>query len=350
MRAYGPTADGPLHHHYAGSAYSAPSREPGLATDSWTGNSISEPRGPARRDAASGQYIADITKSEHWKSLYDLSTPRMNESMQSSYPDEMMDFPDVFDLPDLADIWMSRLKAHELWPVMKTMQMQLTDRLDYNFTELIFNDTTPDRIPEEGVPTLVTKQMLSYSTTLVRWAKGAKIERTAYLTAKGRKMFWIQVEQISVGTLYRMVHDVLTTLIVSEDNPERNTQQRSNTTNFNSDAKSIDMYFRDDLERRFMLNKDPDSIGVLVENMKKDFAAKAKEGSAPNRLIMFNGAKQFYQQFYSTPQNEYWRTGWRDGSSFNPLEAEVGGITYCESFDVSVLRHTRKPDRNHNTL
>jgi hypothetical protein len=83
-------------------------------------------------DPSSGQYLQDITQRQSFRSMYDLNMPRTIESIQNSYPTEIMDFPDVFDLPDIAEVWISRLGPFRVMP------MSLTDRLDYSFTELVW--------------------------------------------------------------------------------------------------------------------------------------------------------------------------------------------------------------------
>jgi hypothetical protein len=72
------------------------------------------------------------------------------------------------------------------------------------------------------------------------------------------------------------------------------------------ERKSVNKFFREQMENRFMLNKDPDSVNVLVDNMKKDFHKNARDGMTPNRVIFFSGASQFYKTLYSTPQGQYW--------------------------------------------
>lgn len=124
----------------------------------------------------------------------------------------------------------------------------------------------------------------------------------------------------------------------SEDNAERlrnrvvapSGGRRSGNT-----LKTVNEYFREIIDNRFMLNKDPNSIERLVLNMKRDFSNNSEgNGLEPNRVIFFSGASEFYRTLASTPSNEYYKTGWRDGSSFNALEAVVRGMTFCESFDV----------------
>ena len=130
-----------------------------------------------------------------------------------------------------------------------------------------------------------------------------------------------------------VIHDILSTIIWARDNPDRQAQQRRSALQpgrHGSAIVSVNKYFDDDIQRRFILNRDPNAIHTLVDKMKEDFRRNSSGSVAPTRVIFFNGASSFYQTLYSTPQNQYWRTGWRDGSAFNPLEAEVKGLTYCE--------------------
>ena len=122
------------------------------------------------------------------------------------------------------------------------------------------------------------------------------------------------------------------------DNPAITEHLRVGSTNpmsldADGDKKTVNKFYGDDFARRFRLNKDPDQVGALIADMKDEFAHNARNGLTPNRVVFFHGAEQFYRQLYSTPAGQYWRTGWRDGSSFNPLEVEVNGLTYCESFE-----------------
>ena len=146
------------------------------------------------------------------------------------------------------------------------------------------------------------------------------------------------MDQISLGVAKRIEHDILATLIWAPDAPDRVSKQRQSAgpaDRYSNQFQSINNYFRQDIESRFVLNKKPDNIGVLIRTMKNEWSSGGSTQGDPNRLIMFNGASDYYGDFYKTPSGQYWKTGWRDGSSFNPLQAEKDGMTICESFDVS---------------
>jgi hypothetical protein len=165
LAAYGPTASDAMTRTHGGNAYSLPSREERQSMESMDNSLLRFAGGGKTYDHGSGQYLPDITPRQSFRSMYDLTAPRTIESIQNSYPTgrftsahlelqssrlvnvtnfvgfvfflvEIMDFPDVFDLPDIAEVWISRLEARELWP-FRVMPMSLTDRLDYSFTELV---------------------------------------------------------------------------------------------------------------------------------------------------------------------------------------------------------------------
>jgi hypothetical protein len=187
-RPYGSTASTPMQRHFAGPPQTLGSRGETPSLESFDRSTLGSAVGGRTHDPVTGRFINNITQKESLKSLYDLNAPKMNSSMAGSFPTEIMDFPDVFGLPDMADTWIDRLNERQLWP-LKTMPLRLTDSLDYNYVELIYNNTTPTRGAEESVPTLVTKQFYSRQQSLVRWHKGAKTERGSYLTSRGRKEF-----------------------------------------------------------------------------------------------------------------------------------------------------------------
>lgn len=85
---------------------------------------------------------------------------------------------------------MSRMQQRNLW-IFRMMPPELTQDMSLSWNEVVYNDTGLDRAPEEAVPTLVTKQLQSYQDRLIRWNKGASIERNLYLQPKGRRDFWL---------------------------------------------------------------------------------------------------------------------------------------------------------------
>ena len=143
------------------------------------------------------------TKERTLKDVFDIHTELQNEveSLSSSHPMETVDFPDLFDLPDLGEVFIARVQNRHTWP-FQCMRMKLVDNLDVVWNEMVFNDTGIERVPEEGVPTLSTFQSMSHTESLCRWAKGAKIERTAYLTLKGKYLLSVHIRIIRKLTAY----------------------------------------------------------------------------------------------------------------------------------------------------
>ena len=142
---------------------------------------------------------------------------------------------------------------------------------------------------------------------------------------------------MSVATSHAILHNVLCALAWAT--PESTAAERydkaSTPSPYNSAPKTIATYWKDEIERTFQLNKDPDSIDSLVNTMKTDFSANAGTDTiSPNRIIFFNGGKQFYKD-RSKQSTEYWLTGWKQGEMPDPLQMVAGnGMTYCESFEV----------------
>lgn len=180
-----------MNYSLAGPAPSQPSRDEPRRMDSTKGYGFNQYPAARVYDPASGNMVEEMSRKDAFREIYDLNhTSRVTGSLRDSYPMEMLDFPDVFDLPDMADKFISRLNARHLWP-MDMMPLLLTDQLDLAFNEVIYNDTSPDKIPEEGVPTVVTMQSYKHEDSMVRWAKGAKMERNAYLTMNGRRSLYV---------------------------------------------------------------------------------------------------------------------------------------------------------------
>lgn len=334
LMPYGNTASTPMSRPYGGSTFSMPSMGLQPSLESFANSTLNtNPLMAGRKDPVSGRFIHDVTPRENYISLYDLQADKRNVGLQGSYPQEVFDFPDVFNMPNVAQTLQARMDAMHMWPIESTMPMRLTDRLDYQWIELIFNDTTPDRGAEEAVPTLVTSEFYKQGASLVRWMKGAKMERNAYLTPRGRMQFYMQIEQIHLGVVHRIIHDILSTLIWSEDGPERSRQQRRSVTSPNAppnQTTSVNKLYKEDIDNRFILNKDPNQISVLVDQIKADYAANSNGMSQPNRLIMFNGAKQFYKRLGASSQNMFWYD--HSGNTHNTYVIESRSVRSDLSF------------------
>jgi len=140
LAPYGPTASTAMSRPYGGNAPSAPSRDVQAPLEYMGASALGYPTTKSY-DPATGNSIPHMSQNDAFRSLYDLNKPRSIEALGHSYPTEIMDFPDVFSLPELAETWVSRLDARELWP-LKVMPMRLTDSLDYAFTEIVYKSVT----------------------------------------------------------------------------------------------------------------------------------------------------------------------------------------------------------------
>lgn len=146
----------------------------------------------------------------------------------------------------------------------------------------------------------------------------------------------MQIEQINVGTMNTILHDILCALIwfVPPQGMQQQVVRGAQSEANRRGKKTLATYFQDEIDRTFALNKKPSYIETLVDQMKEDFSNNAGGNDiTPNRLIMFNGGKKFYREV--AMQNEaYWLTGYKQGEGIDPMQLVTREMTYCESFDV----------------
>lgn len=144
--------------------------------------------------------------------------PTLREStVADRSPKDMIDFPDVFGRDDNADAWIDRINRKDVWPLSKTMPLQKTDKLEFNWELYVFNNATPDRLPERSIPTAVNFTRDMFSARMLRYGKLAQMQKEAYHTKKGRVLFWYYVEQINNAFMFMMLHSVLAAIMYTKD-------------------------------------------------------------------------------------------------------------------------------------
>lgn len=143
-----------------------------------------------------------------------------------------------------------------------------------------------------------------------------------------------------VGATFTFAHDILCAVIRAQDpymdedvaiwHPRQSHVSAPQGANL-----TLTAFFKDHIDRVFTLNKDPLRIRKLVEDMREDFSNRSGDSKVPNRMILFEGGRQFYRDLFIDDAS-FFLTGYRLGGMPDLLTSSLSGLELCESFSVKM--------------
>lgn len=252
--------------------------------------------------------------------------------LETKFRVENLDFPDCFGLPDFPEVWMTRADAKTGW-VSKCMPERRVNRLEIGGDLLIFNDTNPERLPEESVPNFMTQSRQSWKDSIVRWGKGIRMERGAFHTPFGRTLYYYQLEQLNNAVVIAQNHSRLCALYYTERPEIKKRSDRMNDAFKNlGKGYSAQQVLKHTFDNWGVLNKHPHKLLERMFKYKREFRLQS-QGSEPNRVIFPEGSSVTWK---FANLGTYAETGYKLGTMPNWLQISADGMQYCESFNTRI--------------
>lgn len=282
------------------------------------------------RDEATNEWRTGRTQEDMIKSAYLMGFRPQKQALDARYGVENLDFYDVFDQNENAQVLISRIQQRASW-IGVAMPMKVAQTLTIGMDYLIFRDTAPDVLPEEAVPSLMTAERRSWSDTLGRYGKGIRMERTFFHTPFGRAYYYWQLEQIINAILMAMMHSALCALYYDERAAMQARPQRARKEFLTTGrAQSVASALQSSFKSFAFVNKDPKRIPAVMRQALAEFSEQSN-GLAPNRAVWPDGCSTFFEEALAQ-QAPYWETGFKMGQMPQLRQMIDKGMAYCESF------------------
>lgn len=243
------------------------------------------------------------TRDDMHKDRMNLNIKQLPTDPQDIWDVMNRDFPDSINDPiDInTQIIIAELTNDERWP-MRLFPMRRVNKLEFQYTAWIFNETAMTRVPEESVGRYSSEYKTHFRESLIRIGHQIKMERNHMSTAEGALEFIYKLKQIAFAIEEGNCYDILIALLSADNQQPTNdvSQVYQSMNEQSSDGVSLLSKFRHELDTWALLNKGSSGSGIpsIVARTQRQFEQR-NNGKSATHFILPSGAGLFYNELKS---------------------------------------------------
>jgi hypothetical protein len=272
-----------------------------------------------------------------WIPYFGIGNTRVQHDPYDSYDQEIRNFPDAYRAPggreagmypnDFLDkLVIKRITQSQQYLITEVLPWQVdTTRMTRTWNVWRFNDHMLDRTPEQSVSRLLTSNQASFQAGLVRYGIALMLEHGFMKTAKGRKNYEMNIQQIVNATVMTLMKGAWVALL----HVDHRNQPGHDIPNDRLDSKQeAEAIIQRELDYFGICGKGPNGFLELLEAERQRFLQRT--GELPDYAICGRGTLRYANQL---AYHKYYfpMTGFGVDENQGKQSMRKGGITVREA-------------------
>jgi hypothetical protein len=259
---------------------------------------------------------------------YKDGVPRYDASGAAMYKNLFMD-----------SIMIDRISKSQQFLITEVLPWRVdTTRMNIRWQQWRFNQHMLDRTPEQSVSRLLTSNQTNFEVGLVRYGIALMLEHGFMKTAKGRKNYEMNIQQIVNATVMTLMKGAWIQLLHVNHTDDNSGNHPEMSINNEQDALQI---IERELAYFHILGKGPDAFVQLMESERIRF--RERTGEDPDYVV---GPAGFLAYARNLPKYYFPMVGsYKAGSKSDDVSTRMGGITFREvpKFNLGKEERARGP-------
>jgi hypothetical protein len=259
---------------------------------------------------------------------YKDGVPRYDASGAAMYKNLFMD-----------SIMIDRISKSQQFLITEVLPWRVdTTRMNIRWQQWRFNQHMLDRTPEQSVSRLLTSNQTNFEVGLVRYGIALMLEHGFMKTAKGRKNYEMNIQQIVNATVMTLMKGAWVQLLNVDHTNDNSGNHPEMSINNEQDALQI---IERELAYFHILGKGPDAFVQLMESERIRF--RERTGEDPDYVV---GPAGFLAYARNLPKYYFPMVGsYKAGSKSDDVSTRMGGITFREvpKFNLGKEERARGP-------
>lgn len=288
----------------------------------------------ASKPAVISPYSQKADIKESWGKFFGLPHGDIPKRPEDSIDRERLRLPDAYKhaaADKVTERIMRRISVEERFGTKYMFPLQRhEDSTTVTWDSVTFNDTLMDRVPEEGVPRMLSFRKTSDSATIHRVAKAFEMEHGFMKTEFGHAMYWSHLEQMANALVETAEYGCMITALYFPLYLDPHAGRRGRN---NHGVQDLARIFEDEIHGWAIINKSKDGLKDMLQMGEETLRKRNSERG--NLWVLPQGTEKFVNN--QVISEAFYETGRRFGDDYdNYTAAKTAGMKYFESRDYYI--------------
>jgi len=235
-----------------------------------------------------------------WIPFFGVGNTNVYHDPYDSYDQEIRNFPDAYRAPGgreagmypnafLDKLVINQISRSQQYLITEVLPWQVnTGQMVVSWNEWRFNQHMLDRTPEQSVSRLLTSNQKSFKAGLVRYGIALMLEHGFMKTAKGRKNYEMNIQQIVNATVMTLMKGAWVALLHVDHRADESDNLPNNRLDSKTEAERI---IQRELDYFHIAAKGPNAFYQLLEAERERFLERT--GENPDYCIVGRGMLKY---------------------------------------------------------